>query len=86
MTRALVGALGSPDLRKWQVTRLRLNGSRKLVARQASITYIYNELADGSWHVTKLRGGRVIAEREFGSIPLNVASYVAEAKRKAQAA
>lgn len=86
MTRLLVGALGSPDLSEWEVTRLRLNGSRKLIARQASITYIYNELADGSWHVTKLRGGRVIAEREFGSMPRNVAAYIADARRKAQVA
>lgn len=53
--------LGSPDLSEWATTRLRLGGSRKLVARKSGITYIYNELGDGSWHATKLRGGQLYA-------------------------
>lgn len=81
MSRPVVGALGSPDLSRWRVTRLRLGGSRKLVARRATVTYIFNELPGGTWHVTKLKGGRAIAEREFGSMPRNVAAYLDGVRR-----
>lgn len=75
--------LGSPDFEAdgWSVETMVLDHSRKLIARKWGITYVYSELSDGSWFATKIRGGRVIAEREFGSIPRNIAGLFRSKRR-----
>lgn len=75
MTFVVTGVLGAPDLTapEWTVETMKLAGSRKVIARMYGITYIYNEQPDKSWAAVKIQGGRTIAEREFGSMPRNVA-------------
>lgn len=79
----MTGFFGAPDLRQWRVTRLTLGGSRKIIARRWAVTYVYNEQADGSWFGTKIQGGRVIAERQFGSTPGNIAPILNPPRRRA---
>jgi hypothetical protein len=80
----LGGNLGAPDLSdgEWDVTTMTLASSRKVIARRWGITYIYNEQDDGSWLATKIQGGRVIAEREFGSMPRNIVAVCPSSTRR----
>lgn len=64
--------LGMPDLAAWQVRWFKVAGLRKVIARRNGVTYVYAELAGGDWYVTKLKGGKVIVERQFESMPRNL--------------
>jgi hypothetical protein len=71
-----------PSLKDWSIESLRLNGRRRYVARHHGITYIFAELEDGSWAVTKLKGGQILGEREFASMPRNLHAALGLKRRR----
>lgn len=73
------------SLSEWKVSKLTLPVRRRcLVARRSVVTLIFKELEFGDWYVVKMRGGRILGEREFGSMPrLLLPYYDRNATRKA---
>lgn len=72
------------SLSEWKVSKLTLVKLRCLVARRSVITLIFKELESGDWHVTKIKGGQILAERTFGSMPrLLLPYYDRNAQRRA---
>lgn len=75
-------AIHFPDLRTWRIDHLRIDGRRRFVARRLGITYIFAELEDRSYRVTKIRGGQILDEREFASMPRNLHAVLDHKRRR----
>lgn len=64
------------SLSEWDISKMTLPVKlRCLVARRSVVTLIFKELESGDWYVVKMRGGQVLAEREFESMPRLLLPY-----------
>jgi hypothetical protein len=70
-------ALDNPEL--WDVKSMPLNGYRIITARRGVITWIVKRpikaWTNDPWTATKMRGGRVLEERQFQHLPEALRRY-----------
>lgn len=57
------------NLSQWELFDLTLLKRRRIIARRSGNTLIFAEQEDRSWLVVKMRGGQILGQREFGSMP-----------------
>lgn len=63
---------------RWTFVRLpRVEGLARTIARYpGGITLMFAENSDGSYTVTKMRGGRITDERAFHNLPLHISRHL----------
>lgn len=66
------------DLDGWKIEAMSLPGlgKRAIARRPGGVTYIFAQRADGSWRITKMRGGRIHDEQVYKNIPERVARTI----------
>lgn len=68
------------DVAEWRASKLTLLGAVVLTARRGPVTLIARK-QDGRYHVTKMRGGRILCSRSAEHPPPRLRTAFANARR-----